>query len=312
MIIALAGGVGGARLAHGLAALLPPEELVIVVNTGDDFEHMGLHISPDPDTVTYTLAGIADRERGWGLADETWNFMGALARLGGEAWFLLGDKDLGTHIERTRRLKAGETLSEVTRGFAHKLGIAHAIVPMTDDPVRTMVHTDAGILTFQDYFVRQQCAPVVTRIQITGGESAKPSPAFLAAMQTPALSGIVICPSNPLLSIDPILAVSGVRKLLRDRPIPAVAVSPIIGGKAVKGPAAKMMRELGMPVSAAGVADHYTGLIDGLIVDHVDANQIATSSGLAIHATDALMRDEADRARLARETLQFLSTLRYA
>jgi len=309
MIVALAGGVGGARLAHGLAARLAPEDLVIVVNTGDDFEHLGLHISPDPDTVLYTLARLADRERGWGQTDESWHFMAALGRLGGETWFALGDKDLALHIERTRRLRNGDALSQITLDFAAKLGVAHAVVPMSDDQVRTIVHTDEDALAFQDYFVRRRCAPVVRRIEIVGANKARPSPGFHAAMQSPQLTGVVICPSNPLLSIDPILAVRGVRAWLENRNFPVVAVSPIIGGKAVKGPAAKIMTELHLNVGVRGIADHYAGLIDGLVIDTQDETEIATSPALAIHATDALMRDDGDRRRLASETLQFLATL---
>ena len=312
MIIALAGGVGGARLAHGLAQCLPPEELVVVVNTADDFVHLGLHVSPDPDTVMYTLGGLADEARGWGQKGETWNFMAGLAKLGGQSWFQLGDRDLATHVERSRRLAAGESISEVTDGFAKALGIAHAIVPMSDDPVRTHMRTDAGVLPFQDYFVRLRCEPKVEGVEFAGIECAAASAAFAAAMRSPALEGIVICPSNPFVSVAPILALSGVRDWLAARKVPAIAVSPIIGGNAVKGPAAKMMAELGMTPGATAIAAHYAGLIDGFVIDRADAHAFDGQAHPRLHATDALMRDVADRARLARECLGFLATLRTA
>jgi LPPG:FO 2-phospho-L-lactate transferase len=309
MIVALAGGVGGARFAHGLAMCLPADELTVVVNTGDDFRHLGLHISPDPDTVLYTLSGLADRERGWGRQDETWNFMAALGGIGGETWFQLGDKDLSLHVERTRRLAAGETLSAITADFARKLGILPAVVPMSDDPAPTMVHTVEGTLSFQDYFVRRRCEPVATRVELGGAGKVKPSVAFRTAMESPRLTGIVICPSNPVLSIDPILSVTEVREWLEQRRVPCVAISPLIGGKAVKGPAAKIMQELALKPNIHGIAKHFHGLIDGLVIDHQDSNEIASTPPLAIHATDALMVGEAGRKRLADETLRFLATL---
>lgn len=308
MIIALAGGVGGARLAHGLARILPPGELTVVVNTGDDFLLLGLHISPDPDTVMYTLSELADPERGWGLKGETFHAMEALARLGGENWFALGDRDLATHIERTRRLKAGETLSTITADFAARLGITQHIVPMSDDPVRTIVHTDAGALPFQDYFVRRHCAPKVTRLEFAGAAAARPSPGLCAAMADQNLAGIIICPSNPFLSIDPILAIPGFRAWLQDRNVPCIAVSPLIGGKAVKGPAAKIMAELNLDATPCTIAEHYQGLIDGLLIDHADSDQVFGPC----HITDTLMRGIAGRERLAREALTYIGTLRVA
>jgi LPPG:FO 2-phospho-L-lactate transferase len=252
-VLALAGGVGGAKLADGLAAILPPGDLTVAVNTGDDFEHLGLRISPDIDTVLYTLSGLNNREQGWGLEGETWAFMNALERLGGATWFRLGDRDMATHIERTRRLRT-ETLSAITADFAVRLGIKQAIVPVTDDPAPTMVATDEGLLPFQDYFVRLQCRPRVERLEFPGIADASMSPGFAVALADPALTQIVICPSNPFLSILPILTLPGVRDALSARSVPVIAVSPIIGGQAVKGPAAKIMTELGMPVSPVGVA----------------------------------------------------------
>ncbi|MBB5708156.1 2-phospho-L-lactate transferase [Sphingopyxis panaciterrulae] len=303
MIVALAGGVGGAKLAAGLAAILPPGNLTVVVNTGDDFVHLGLAISPDIDTVTYTLAGLNDRTQGWGLADESWHFMSALERLGGAQWFRLGDNDLATHVERTRRLRR-ETLSAITADFAKRLGIRQHIIPMSDDRVSTMVDTDEGELAFQDYFVRRRCEPRFRGIRFDGLGDALPSTGLIAALEDPALEAIVICPSNPLLSIEPILALAGVDKALRHRSVPLIAVSPFIGGEAVKGPAAKIMRELGLVPTPAAVAARYDGLLDGLVIDHADAAASAPE-GLRLLVTDSLMRDAPDQARLAQEVIQF-------
>lgn len=306
-VLALAGGVGGARLAAGLARALPPGALTVAVNTGDDFTHLGLSISPDIDTVTYTLAGLNNPELGWGLAGETWAFMAALERLGGETWFRLGDRDLATHVERTRRLAAGETLSAITADFAARLGIAQRIVPMSDAPVRTIVETDAGALEFQDYFVRRQCAPVFRGLRFEGADAARMADRMAAALADPRLEAIVVCPSNPLLSLGPILAVPGVREALAARRVPCVAVSPFIGGQAVKGPAGKIMAELGLTASAAALGDIYRGLIDGLVVDETDAG---AEAGVPLCVTDTLMRDDADQTRLARETLAFAAGLK--
>ncbi len=308
MILAFAGGVGGARLANGLARILPAGSLTVAVNTGDDFEHLGLHISPDPDTVLYTLAGLNDAERGWGLAGETFACMAAVKRLGGEDWFALGDRDLATHIERTRRLATGETLSQITADFAARLGINQAIIPVTDDRLRTLVRTPAGELSFQDYFVRQRCEPAVTALVFDGAETATPSPALATLMQSPELQGVIICPSNPFLSIDPILAVPGIRDWLRRRRIPCIAVSPLIGGKAVKGPAAKMMAELDLEATPRAIAEHYLGLIDGLIIDRADTLQALGEC----HITDTLMRNIEGQERLARESLNYLERQRRA
>ena len=309
MIVALAGGVGGAKLAAGLARVLPPEELVIAVNTGDDFEHLGLHVSPDLDTVMYTLAGIANPETGWGQADETWSFMGALSRLGGPDWFKLGDRDLATNVERTRRLHGSETLSEVTRDLCVRLGVRHAVVPMSDDPVRTVVHTDRGALEFQHYFVRDRCEPRVERLEYRGAETARPSPALREALGRRDLAGVLFCPSNPYLSIAPILAVPGVREAIGDR---AVAVSPIIAGRAVKGPAAKIMHELGITPSALEIARFYRGLVRALVIDRADSALGARIETLGIRPVleDTLMAGDADRERLARACLAVLEQVR--
>jgi LPPG:FO 2-phospho-L-lactate transferase len=306
MILAFAGGVGGARLANGLARILPAGALTIAVNTGDDFEHLGLHISPDPDTVMYTLAGLNDSARGWGLAGETFHAMAAIKRLGGEDWFALGDNDLATHLERTRRLKAGEPLSQITADFCARLGITQTILPATDDRLRTLVLAGAEELAFQDYFVRRRCEPAVTGLRFEGAAKARPSPGLAALMQSPTLTGIIICPSNPFLSIDPILAIPGIRDWLTERRIPCIAISPLIGGKAVKGPIAKMMAERSLAATPRAIAEHYTGLIDGLIIDRADAAQAYGEC----HITDTLMRDLAGQERLASASLAYLEQLR--
>ncbi len=301
MIVALAGGVGGAKLALGLAEVLGPQELMIAVNTGDDFVHLGLYICPDLDTVMYTLAGINDPVQGWGIVDETWNFMQALERLGGETWFRLGDRDMATHIERTSRLSAGHSLTAIAERLHARLGIAHRVVPMSDEPVRTIVHTTRGALAFQDYFVRLRAEPAVAHIEYRGAEQAKLSPALHAALADPALNAIVICPSNPYLSIAPILAVPGMRSALEGRRVPVIAVSPIIAGRAIKGPAAKIMQELGEEPSSLAVARFYHGLIDVLVLDSSDESLVGAIGELGVRAVLAqtVMRDRDSRIRLA-------------
>jgi LPPG:FO 2-phospho-L-lactate transferase len=301
-VLALSGGVGGTKLALGLRNVVAAGKLTIVANTGDDFEHLGLHVSPDIDTLLYTLAGLDNPETGWGRRDETWTFMAVLAALGGETWFRLGDGDLAIHVERTRRMRASEPLSHVIRDFAERLGVRAAIVPMTDDPVRTRVRTAAGWLDFQRYFVEQQCRPEVTEFSYDGAPTAKPHPDFVAALAHPELRAVVICPSNPFISIEPILAMPGVREALRACAAPVVAVAPIIGDQAVKGPTAKMMRELGLKVSAGTVAERYADLLDGYVVDDGDSALLATLPIAAI-ATKALMVSLADREQLAKMTL---------
>jgi LPPG:FO 2-phospho-L-lactate transferase len=301
-VLALSGGVGGAKLALGLYRILPPDTLTIVANTGDDFEHLGLSISPDIDTLLYTLSGQDNPELGWGRAGETWTFMAALEALGGETWFHLGDGDLATHVERTRRLHAGERLTEITDDFRRRLGIAARLLPMSDDPVRTRLRTPEGWLDFQDYFVRLRCEPVIDRLEFVGAPAARPYPGFLAALSDPGLRAVVICPSNPFISIDPILAIPGVRAALRNCPAPVVAVSPIIGGKAVKGPTAKMMAELGLPVDAAVVAAHYRDFLDVYIADEADAAAVA-GLGIPVVLTRTLMQSLADREAVARTVL---------
>jgi LPPG:FO 2-phospho-L-lactate transferase len=309
-IVALAGGVGGAKLADGLAQLLHGD-LTVIVNTGDDFEHLGLHISPDLDTVMYTLAGVADPVHGWGIAGETWTFMDQVSRLGGAEWFRLGDRDLATHAIRTSRLKVGDTLTTITADLCRAFGIAARVLPMTDDAVRTMVLSGDRAFAFQDYFVRLRCDVPVTRLTYQGAAASRLNPQIAAIDRAAPPAAIVICPSNPYLSIDPILAVSGLRPWLDGLGVPVVAVSPIIGGAAVKGPAAKIMRELGVKVSAASVARHYRGLVRGIVIDHADQalRDEIEAMGIAVMVTQTLMSSAHDRANLAHDCLALAETL---
>jgi LPPG:FO 2-phospho-L-lactate transferase len=309
-VLALTGGIGGAKLCLGLQRVLPPGALRIIVNTGDDFEHLGLAISPDVDTTLYTLAGLANTELGWGRRDETWSFMSALATLGGPTWFRLGDGDLALHVERTRRLAAGETLTEVIADIARRFGIAARIMPMSDDPVRTVVRTTGGgELGFQEYFVRERCAPAVAELRYAGAAVARISSAAAESLDDPALEAVVIAPSNPYLSIDPVLAVPGMRCALRARGVPIIAVTPLIGDCAIKGPTAKIMRELGRPPSPLTVLEHYGGLIDGFVLDERDA-ALAKDIGVRVRVCDTLMSSLADRERVARCTLELAQELR--
>ena len=315
-IVALAGGVGGAKLAHGLAQILPPEDLTVIVNTGDDFEHLGLYISPDLDTVCYTLAGLANPETGWGRVNETWNTIANVKRLGGPDWFNLGDQDIATHLERTRRLKEGQSLSQITRDFCAAWGVRHTVLPMSDQPVRTIVETDEGELPFQEYFVHRRCGPRVKGFRFAGVDSAAPAAGTRAAIQS--ADAVVICPSNPWVSVDPILRVLSPLQMypFGDRVasrslaeggsgVGCVAVSPIIAGQTVKGPAAKMFAELGIEPSALAVAEHYENFLTGIVVDSLDS-EIAKQIRIPTLVTNTLMNSNADRARLAQETLTFI------
>lgn len=305
-VAALCGGIGGAKLALGLYRVCDSENLTVVVNTGDDFRHLGLYVSPDVDTVLYTLSGLSDPMRGWGRGDETWNFMAALGNLGGETWFQLGDRDLALHVERTSWLASGGGLGAFTDRIARSLGIAARIVPMSDDPVETVIVTTDGELPFQHYFVRYRCEPAITGVRFTGVAKAKVQPDAIAALA--GADVIVVCPSNPYLSVDPILAVPGFREALKEARAPVVAVSPLVGAKAVKGPTAKIMAELKVPATPEAIAAHYAGLIDGLVIDHSDA---AAAGGLPVPvtATATLMETLSDRERLATDVLAFAATL---
>jgi len=309
-IVALAGGVGGAKLAHGLQLALPdPRALAVIVNTGDDFELYGLHISPDLDTVMYTLSDLANPETGWGIRDETFATLHMIAQYGEEPWFQLGDRDFATHILRTAAMRAGTPLSEITGQMARNLDIVADLIPMTDDRVATLIDTPDGRLDFQEYFVARHHADAVHGIILDGIESATPTPAALRAIAE--AEAIVFCPSNPFVSIGPILALAGLRAALDDAAAPVVVVSPIVGGEALKGPAATMMQGLGHEVSALGVARIYAGLADGVVIDSVDRelSDAIEALGMRVLITDTIMRNTNDREQLARETLAFAQSL---
>jgi LPPG:FO 2-phospho-L-lactate transferase len=307
MIVALAGGVGAARFLDGLARVHVPEEIFVIGNTGDDLEMNGLHISPDLDTVVYTLAGLANPVHGWGVKGDTFQCLQALGKLGAETWFQLGDRDLATHICRSTRLRAGDTLSTVTAGIASSLGVRSVVKPMSDDPVRTIVRTAGGPLEFQVYFVRRRAQDTVLGVDFHGAEAAHPAPGVLAAIRS--ASAIVFCPSNPIISIGPILSVPGLRQALRQRKCPAVAISPIIGGRALKGPAADMMQGMGMEVSARGVAELYRELVDIFVLDREDKALAPTIESLGMRAivTNTIMTGTAQRKALARTVLKAAS-----
>lgn len=310
-ILALSGGVGGAKLAVGLAQLLAPEQLTIVCNTGDDFDHYGLRICPDIDSVMYALAGRNNEQQGWGLADESWRVLDQLGAIGGDTWFKLGDLDIATHLLRSECLRRGESLSEAIQKLCAGFGVQHRIVPMSDDTVSTIVETEGGDLSFQHYFVREQCKPVVRGFYFRGIDIAKPHPDLLQPLLDDAIDAVIICPSNPFVSVDPILQLSGVRTALQNTSVPVIAVSPIVGGNAIKGPAAKMLRELNRVSSAFAVAEYYRDVIDGFVIDTIDADQIDTIAQLdiAVHATASVMKTQSDRVQLAKAVLQFASAL---
>lgn len=308
--LALCGGVGGAKLALGLSRVLPVGQLTIVVNNGDDFEHMGLTICPDIDTVTYTLAGEVHPLQGWGRKGETWRALGEQEALGGATWFRLGDKDLGLHLTRRTMLDGGLSLSDVTERIARSFDIRHQIAPMSDSPVRTMVDTDSGILPFQHYFVRERCAPVVKAIEYRGADVSQPSPALREALADPMLAGVIVCPSNPYLSIDPILALPGVREALRRLRAPVIAVAPIVGNAAIKGPTAKIMRELGLTPSAGTIAEQYKDFLDGYVIDTSDAALMAKiGADLPLLSCSIVMKSLEDKIRLARRCLDFAKNI---
>jgi LPPG:FO 2-phospho-L-lactate transferase len=304
-VVALAGGVGGAKLAAGLQAALPDGDLTVVVNTADDFDPWGLRVCPDLDTVMYTLAGLADPERGWGVRDETFAALEMLEAYGEDAWFKLGDRDLATHVLRTRLLRSGWSLTQVTARLSGALGIPGNVLPMCDEPVATVVETPGGPVEFQEYFVRRRQRDEVLGVRFRGIGEARPTDEVLEALL--GAETAVICPSNPIVSVSPILAVPGMREALSASPAPKVAVSPIVGGRALKGPADRMLATLGHEVSALGVARMYAGLVDGFVVDRADGALVGDieALGMGVLATDAVMRDRADRARLAREVLAF-------
>ena len=303
-ILALTGGVGGAKLALGLSKILSPKEVAFAVNTGDDFVHLGLHISPDIDSLTYALAEQNNTELGWGRAGETWQCIETLEALGGASWFRLGDKDLALHLHRSELMRGGATLTQATEKICQAMNITHQVLPMSDDPVATIVHSDQGPLAFQHYFVREQCAPEVTGFEFTGVAEAQVNAKL--ALWLEQCDGVIICPSNPFVSVDPLLALPGMRERLAA--LPVIAVSPIVGGIAIKGPAAKMMAELDMPASAAAVARHYEGLIDGFVLDDTDAQQSSEITPPTL-VCNTIMDSLQTRIRLAEDCVAFLKTV---
>jgi LPPG:FO 2-phospho-L-lactate transferase len=304
-VCALAGGVGGAKLASGLQDVLSQGDLSVVVNTADDFDLWGMHICPDVDTVMYTLAGISNPETGWGIAGESFATLNTLERYGEDTWFKLGDRDLATHVLRTHRIRSGETLTEVTAGLSGALGVESAVLPMSDDPVSTVLETPEGRLEFQEYFVRRRQRDEVLGVELRGIEEARPAEGALAAISD--ADAIVLCPSNPVVSVGPILALPGMMEALVSASAPKVAVSPIVGGRALKGPADRMLASLGHEVSSTGVARMYEGLVDGMVIDRIDERERAgiEAIGMRVLATGSVMRDAEDRGRLASETLEF-------
>ncbi len=306
-LLALTGGVGGAKLALGLSKILNKDEVVFLVNTGDDFVHMGLHISPDVDTLIYTLAGKADPIQGWGRQAESWNFLETLEELLGETWFRLGDKDLAVHVLRTLLLNKGWTLTRSISRIAKALGVVHKVLPVTNDELQTMVITDRGRMPFQHYFVKHQCEPTVHDIEFSGATTAKLNP----QLDLNQITAVVICPSNPYLSVDPLLAIDELKSFLANSSLPRVAVSPIVQGSALKGPTAQIMNSLGHPVSSITVSKHYQELINGIIIDHSDEMLKAEIKEMDLHCTtqQTVMKTLEDKIKLAQEVMSFCGEL---
>ncbi len=305
-VVVLTGGVGGAKLVLGLCHAVPPDSITAIVNTGDDFTHAGLRISPDIDTLLYTLAGKANVAQGWGREGESWNFMAALRSLGGDDWFALGDGDLALHVLRTSALARGDRLSAIVAGFARHWGIAATVLPMSDDTVETFLETNEGVLPFQRYFVARRCEPTVAAIRFSGAAESHPAPGVIEAIRRRENRAIIIAPSNPFLSIDPILAVPGIRAALSETSAPVIAISPLVGGKAVKGPTSKLLHELGIDASAQAIARHYEGLIDGMLIDERDP---PGDVGVASRRVDTLMLTLADRVRVALAALDMADSV---
>lgn len=306
--LAITGGVGGAKLALGLAQILDPTDLAFLVNTGDDFKHLGLHVAPDIDTLMYTLSHLSNPDTGWGRAGESWNFIDSFAQFGGETWFRLGDRDLAVHVRRTMLLEAGWRLTDVTKVLYQAVGIDYQAWPMTDAPVHTVIDCDKGSLSFQHYFVREGCRPIVRRLVYEGAESAQAVCEFHSWLTDPGLAGVIICPSNPFLSIDPILAISDIKDALHNCRAPVIAVSPIVGGEAIKGPTAKIMAELNVPRDATAIAAHYGDLLDGFILDEVDAGLAGAVrlAGIQVAVAKTVMQTLDDKVNLAHTALELL------
>ncbi len=309
-LIAISGGIGGAKLCYGLDQILQPEQLRVIANTGDDFLYLGFYISPDIDTLIYTLAGVNNKETGWGREDETWKTHNVLGELGADNWFKLGDKDLALHLHRSKALKNGETLTSITQDIAERFKLKNIILPMSDHIIQTVVDTDKGSMPFQEYFVKESTTPKVREISFES-KHPKTTKEVLEAINDPELSGFLIAPSNPYLSIDPILSIDKIKQTLMQSNKPRVAVSPIIGRDSVKGPTAKIMQEMGLEVNVMTIANHYENLIDGLIIDNTDEEHIQAieSSGIRVKVTNILMHDNDDKTRLAEEAIEFLNEL---
>lgn len=312
-VVALSGGVGGAKLVRGLSQILPPKDMTVIVNTGDDFKHLGLHVSPDIDSVLYALAGLDDPIRGWGRRDETWNFLDALKTLGGESWFQLGDKDLAVHVERSHMLSCGKSLSQATSDLAIRLGISLNILPMSNDPVATTIVTDSGLMPFQEYFVKERCKPVLRGVQYEGAAEALPAGGVCDSLRSKDMSCVIICPSNPFLSVGPILAIPEIRLVLADVTVPIIAVSPIVGGQALKGPAAKILGELGRPVNPVSIAEYYRGLVTAIVIDECDEvfKPQIEALGLVCMCTRTIMKNDRDKATLADDLIRFANELQF-
>ena len=308
-VLTLCGGVGGAKLAYGLSKIVPPEDIVFLVNTGDDFIHFDLNISPDLDTVMYTLAELNDPKKGWGLRDETWNNLESLKEYGVDTWFKLGDKDLATHIRRTQLLKDGKKLSDVTRSLSQSLGVQHIILPMSEKPIQTIVKTDQGELSFQEYFVKYQCAPKVKKISNVGCETAEVPIYLKELINKNKFSGVIICPSNPYLSVDPILSINEIKTFLLETDIPILAVSPIIANDSIKGPTSKIMREMNIDPSVESIAQHYSGLIDVLVMDHKDTSCQPITNSMTYVADSIYMSNSEEKISLATNCLEQLKKL---
>jgi LPPG:FO 2-phospho-L-lactate transferase len=306
-LVALAGGTGAAKFLRGLACVVDPEDLTVIVNTGDDAEIWGLYVSPDLDTVCYTLGGLIDEAKGWGIRDETFHALDHMARFGEPVWFNLGDRDLATHVHRTRLLRDGRTLSEVTRAIAESLGVRVTVLPVSDQPLRTRLLGQDGWLDFQEYFVREKAQVDVRQVRYGGAESAQPAPGVLEAIA--AARGVIVCPSNPITSIGPILAVRGIAEALEKTAAPTLAISPIVGDDAVSGPAGRLMAAAGLPVAAAGVARAYAPWLDVLLFDERDRGQLSRILELGVGAVTAqtIMTGREDEVALARRTIEILA-----
>lgn len=306
--MAITGGVGGAKLCLGLAEILSPEQVAFAVNIGDDFEHFGLHVSPDIDTLTYTLSGLSNQAQGWGREGETWHFIEAMRTLGGDAWFNLGDADLAMHVFRTECLKQGKSLSEVTAIIAERLGIKHHLFPVSDDPVPTVIHTDEGSLPFQEYFVKRRCEPKVNGFEFSHAEAARISPSLRAWLRDPKLKGVVVCPSNPYISVDPLLSAANFGRFIKGLGVSVLVVSPIVHGQAIKGPTAKIMTELNIPNDAVAIARHYETLADAIVIDEQDAllSEKIEEMGLSTIVAQTVMLTLQDKIQLAEVVTDFV------